>query len=412
MPAMPILLLLFIAVSVGATGFDLYLRARQAAHVQRHRGAVPPAFAGSVTLAEHQRAAEYERARLRLGAAASVFGLVVALGWAVWGYDALYGLVAGLLPPGIGRGVAFLVAAGAVSSLLGLPLAILRTFGTEARFGFNRTTPGRFAMDRVKGWALSLLLGMPLLAGLLWLMRQPGPWWLWAWLGLLALMFVMMELYPRVIAPMFNRFTPLDGPLRTRVERLLERCGFQASGLFVMDASRRSAHGNAYFSGLGRSKRIVLFDTLIASNPEDELEAVLAHELGHFKLNHILLGLLQSAAVTFVGLFCVGWLLRQPWLLPGFGIVHRDDALALVVGLLVVQMAGPLLGVVANWVSRRHEYQADDFARRLVGAGPMAGALMRLSRDNASTLTTDSLYALVNFSHPPVPLRVARLREA
>ncbi len=409
---MPILLLLFIAVSVGATGFDLYLRTCQAAHVQRHRGAVPPAFAGSVTLAEHQRAAAYERARLRLGAAASVFGLVVALGWAVWGYDALYGSVADLLPPGIGRGVAFLVAAGAVSSLLGLPLAILRTFGTEARFGFNRTTPGRFALDRVKGWALSLLLGVPLLAGLLWLMRQPGPWWFWAWLGLMALMFVMMDLYPRVIAPMFNRFTPLDGPLRTRVERLLERCGFQASGLFVMDASRRSAHGNAYFSGLGRTKRIVLFDTLIASNPEDELEAVLAPELGHFKLNHILLGLLQSAAVTFIGLFCVGWLLRQPWLLPGFGIAHRDDALALVVGLLVVQMAGPLLGIAANWVSRRHEYQADDFARRLVGAEPMAGALMRLSRDNASTLTTDPLYALVNFSHPPVPLRVARLREA
>lgn len=408
---MPILLLLFIAVSVGATGFDLYLRARQAAYVQRHRGAVPPAFAGSVTLAEHQRAAEYERARLRLGAAASVFGLVVALGWAIWGYDALYGSVTGLLPPGIGRGVAFLVAAGAVSSLLGLPLAIVRTFGVEARFGFNRTTPARFAMDRVKGWALSLLLGVPLLAGLLWLMRQPGPWWFWAWLGLMALMFLMMDLYPRVIAPMFNRFTPLDGPLRTRVERLLKRCGFQASGLFVMDASRRSAHGNAYFSGLGRNKRIVLFDTLIASNPEEELEAVLAHELGHFKLNHILLGLLQSATVTFVGLFCIGWLLRQPWLLPGFGIAHRDDALALVVGLLVVQMAGPLLGVAANWVSRRHEYQADDFARRLVGAEPMASALMRLSRDNASTLTTDPLYALVNFSHPPVPLRVARLRE-
>ena len=413
---MPILLLLFIAVSVAATGFDLYLRARQAAYVASHRGAVPPAFAGAVTLEEHQRAADYERARLRLGAAASVFGLAVAVGWAVFGYDALYGWVAGALPPGIPRGVAFLVAAGAVSSLLGLPFALLRTFGIEARFGFNRTTPGRFALDRIKGWALSLALSAPLLAGLLWLMRQPPvagvPWWAWAWLGLMALMLGLMDLYPRVIAPMFNRFTPLEGPLRTRIEGLLERCGFQAGGLFVMDASRRSAHGNAYFSGLGRSKRIVLFDTLIASNPEAELEAVLAHELGHFKLNHILLGLLQSAALTLVGLFCIGWLLRQPWLLPGFGIAHQDDALALVVGVLVVQMAGPLLGIMANWVSRRHEYQADDFARRLVGVEPMAGALLRLSRDNASTLTTDPLYALVNFSHPPVPLRVARLREA
>ncbi len=411
MGAMPILLLLFVVVSVAATGFDLYLRARQSAHVQRHRGAVPPAFAAGVTLAEHQRAADYEQARLRLGAAAAIFGLAVGVGWAVWGYDALYAAVAGLLPPGLPRGVAFLVAAGAISTVLGLPLTILRTFGVEARFGFNRTTPARFALDRMKGWALSLALGVPLLAALLWVMRQPGPWWLWAWLGLMALMLGMMDLYPRVIAPMFNRFTPLDGPLRDRVERLLDRCGFKAGGLFVMDASRRSAHGNAYFSGLGRSKRIVLFDTLIASNPPDELEAVLAHELGHFKLNHIALGLLQSAVVTFLGLFCVGWLLRQPWLLPGFGIAHQDDALALVVGLLVVQMAGPLLGVAANWVSRRHEYQADDFARRLVGAGPMARALLRLSRDNASTLTTDSLYALVNFSHPPVPLRVARLQE-
>ena len=264
---MPTLLLLFIAVSAAATGFDIYLRARQSAYVARHRGAVPAAFAASVTLEEHQRAADYERARLRLGTAAAVFGLIVAVGWATFGYDALYGWVAGKVQPGITRGVGFLVTAAAISSLLGLPFALLRTFGVEARFGFNRTTPARFVLDRLKGWAVSLVIGVPLLAGLLWVMRQPGPWWAWAWLGLMVLMLAMMDLYPRVIAPLFNRFTPLDGPLRVRVEALLERCGFQSGGLFVMDASRRSAHGNAYFSGLGRSKRIVLFDTLIASNP-------------------------------------------------------------------------------------------------------------------------------------------------
>ena len=409
---MPTLLLLFVAVSAAATGFDLMLRRRQSAHVARHRGAVPSAFAAAVTLAEHQRAADYERARLRLGSAASVFGLVVALGWAAFGYDALYGRVATLVPEGLARSVAFLIAAGAISSLLGLPAALLRTFGIEQRFGFNRTTPRGFLLDRLKGWALSLVLGIPLLTALLWLMRQPGPWWFWAWLGLMALMLAMMDAYPRFIAPMFNRFTPLDGPLRDRIEALLHRCGFQAAGLFVMDASRRSAHGNAYFSGLGRSKRIVLFDTLIANNSEAELEAVLAHELGHFKLNHILAGLLQTAALTFAGLFAVGWLLKQPWLLSSFGITHQDDALALIVGVLVVQTAGPVLGIAANWISRRHEYQADDFARRLVGAEPMASALLRLSRDNASTLTTDPLYALVNFSHPPVPLRIARLQQA
>ncbi len=409
---MPILLLLFVLVSIGTTAFDLTLRARQAAHVARHRGAVPPGFADSVSLAEHQRAADYERARLRLGAAASLFGLVVALAWACFGYDALYGGVAALVPRGLSRSVLFLVAAGAVSSVLGLPFALLRTFGIEQRFGFNRTTPGAFALDRLKGAALSLALGVPLLYGLLWLMARPGLWWLWAWLGLVLLMFAMMDAYPRWIAPLFNRFTPLEGPLRLRIEGLLRRCGFEASGLFVMDASRRSAHGNAYFSGLGRSKRIVLFDTLVSGNSEAELEAVLAHELGHFKLNHILLGLLQTTVLLFLAFFAIGWLCKQPWLLPSFGIAHQDDALALVVGALVVQVAGPALGLLANWVSRRHEYQADDFARRMVGAEPMISALLRLSRDNASTLTTDPLYALVNFSHPPVPLRVQRLREA
>ena len=409
---MPVLLLLFILVSLAMTAFGLVLRARQAAHVARHRDAVPPGFADAVSLHEHQRAADYERARLRLGAAVSLFGLAVALGWALFGYDALYGGIEPLIPGGLTRSVLFLVAVGAVSSVLDLPFAILRTFGVEQRFGFNRTGPGAFALDWLKGAALSLGLGVPLLYGLLWLMQQPGPWWVWAWLGLVLVMLAMMDAYPRWIAPLFNRFTPLDGPLRTRIEGLLRRCGFEASGLFVMDASRRSAHGNAYFSGLGRSKRIVLFDTLISGNSEAELEAVLAHELGHYKLRHVLIGLVQTAVLLFLALAAIGWLFKQPWLLPSFGIAHQDDALALVVGVLVVQMAGPALGIAGNWLSRRHEYQADDFARRMVGAVPMMSALVRLSRDNASTLTTDPLYALVNFSHPPVPLRVQRLREA
>jgi STE24 endopeptidase len=406
------LLILFAVVSVATTAFGLALRARQGAEVARHRDAVPAAFAATVSLAEHQRAADYERARLRLGAAASVFGLAVALGWACFGYGALYGAVADLVPRGLARSVSFLVAVGAVSWALGLPFAVLRTFGVEQRFGFNRTRPGGFVVDTLKSAALSLGLGVPLLWGVLWLMRQPGPWWLWAWLGLAGLMLTMIHVYPRWIAPMFNHFTPLEGALRARIEGLLRRCGFEAAGLYVMDASRRSAHGNAYFTGLGRSKRIVLFDTLIAGNSEAELEAVLAHELGHFKLNHIGFGLLRTALVLFLGCLAIGVLCRQPWLLPAFGIVHQDDALALIVCVLTVQMAGPVLGIAGNWISRRHEYQADDFARRIVGAEPMISALVRLARDNASTLTPDPLYALVNFSHPPVPLRVRRLREA
>jgi STE24 endopeptidase len=409
---MPVLLWLFIVASVAATALDLLLAARQAAHVARHRDRVPEDFAATVSLSEHQRAADYERARLRLGAAAAVVGLVVALGWACFGYDALYGRIAALIPPGLSRGVAFLVAVGTVSWCLALPFAALRVFGVEQRFGFNRTGPGTFLADRLKGAAVALGLGVPLLYGVLWVMRQSGPWWLWAWLGSVALVVGMTQAYPRWIAPLFNRFTPLGEPLRGRIETLLRRCGFAPSGLFVMDASRRSAHGNAYFSGLGRGKRIVLFDTLIARNSEAELEAILAHELGHFRLNHILIGLLQTAVTLLLAFAAIGWLRARPWLLPAFGISHRGDALALVVAVLMARMVGPLLAVGANWISRRHEYQADDFARRMVGAEPMMSALLRLSRDNATTLTTDPLYALVNFSHPPVPSRLQRLRRA
>ena len=406
------LLILFTIVSVLTTGVFLALMAKQAATVARHRGAVPSAFAGEVSLEEHQRAAAYERARLGLRAAGSVIGLVVTLGWAWAGYDWLFGAVAARIAPGLTRGVVFLIAMGVISTLIGLPLALLSTFGVERRFGFNRTTPLRFLADRLKGAALALIVGVPLLYALLWLMQSAGAWWLWAWAGLVIIMLAMVEVFPRWIAPLFNKFSPLEGSLRTRIEGLLARCGFEAAGLFVMDASKRSAHGNAYFTGLGRSKRIVLFDTLIAKNSESELEAVLAHELGHFKLNHIWFGMAQSVLVLFAGCFALGVLSHQPWLLPSFGITHRDDALALIVCVVLIQMADPVISIAANWISRRHEYQADDFARRIVGAGPMASALVRLSRDNASTLTPDPLYALVNFSHPPVPLRVERLRTA
>ena len=407
-----VLLILFTVVSVLTTGAMLALMARQAGFVARHRGDVPVAFAAHVSLTEHQTAADYERARLAVRAAGRVVGLIEALVWAFWGYDALFGAVAAWVPAGLSRGVVFFVAMSAASMVIGLPLSLVSTFGIERRFGFNRTTPGRFMADRIKGAVLGLIVGVPLLFGLLWLMRQPGPWWLWAWLGLVALMLAMIEVFPRFIAPLFNKFSPLEGSLRVRIETLLTRCGFEAAGLFVMDASKRSAHGNAYFSGFGRSKRIVLFDTLIEKNSEAELEAVLAHELGHFKLKHIWSGMARSVVILFALCFALGVLSHQPWLLPEFGIVHRDDALALIVCVILLQMADPALAILGNWISRKHEYQADDFARRMVGAEPMASALVRLSRDNASTLTPDPLYALINFSHPPVPLRVERLRAA
>ncbi|MBV9749915.1 MAG: M48 family metallopeptidase [Acetobacteraceae bacterium] len=409
---MPVLLIAFAAVSLATTLFDLYLRRRQATYVARHRAAVPFDFAATVSLAEHQRAADYEIARLRLGRVAALVSLAVGLAWAFFGYDLLYGGLAGVIGRGLTRSVAFIAAVSLVSSLLDLPFAAYRAFRLEQRFGFNRTTKLRFAADRLKALALSTCVGVPLLYGLFWLMHGvSGLWWVYAWAGSTVLIIALMEAYPRWIAPLFNRFTPLDGALRARVEALLRRCGFEASGLFIMDASKRSTHGNAYFSGFGRMKRIVLFDTLVAQNSEDELEAVLAHELGHYKLGHVITGLLQTAVLLLLAFFAIGYLCKQPWLLSSFGIIHRDDALALMVCILVIQMGGPLVSTGANWLSRRHEYQADDFARQMVGAAPMISALVKLSRDNASTLTTDPLFALVNFSHPPVPLRVRHLRE-
>jgi STE24 endopeptidase len=227
------------------------------------------------------------------------------------------------------------------------------------------------------------------------------------------LMLVAPTVYVRLIAPRFNKFTPLqDGELRARIETLLRRCGFRPGGLFSMDASRRSAHGNAFFIGFGRTKRVVLFDTLIAGSSPDEIEAVVAHELGHDKHGHVLFGLLRGAVMAFAILAAFGWLTKQAWLLPSFGIVYQDDALALLACLLLFGMIGPLLAPIGNWISRRNEFQADDYARRQVAATPMINALLRLSRDNASTLTPDGVYALVHCSHPPVPIRIRHLHEA
>ncbi len=402
----------FIIAAVAWTAFSLLLSRRQIAHVQAHRSAVPADFAGGVSLAEHQKAADYTCARERFAMAEAVVGLLVAIAWACGGIDLLHGVLASAVPAAA-LGLAFLVGTGVVQSVIGLPFDILRAFRLEARFGFNRTTPRLFVLDKLKGWLIALVISVPLLAAALWVMRSAnGLWWLWTWAALLALMMVAPTLYMRLIAPRFNRFTPLaEGDLRRRIESLLVASGFRSSGLFTMDASRRTAHGNAYFIGFGRSKRIVLFDTLVEKSPLPEVEAVIAHELGHFRHRHVMFGLARAALILLVALAAFGWLCRQSWLLPAFGVQASDDALRLFVCMLVASVVGPLLAPVSNWISRRNEFQADDYARQAVGAGPMVDALTRLSRDNASTLTPDPLYALAHYSHPPVPIRVRQLRE-
>ena len=405
------MLIILILALVAETCLALYLARRQMAHVRAHRGAVPADFAASVDLAAHQKAADYTVATQRLGMARQVFGLALNIAWLLAGFDLLFGLVAGAVGPGIWRSVVFILAFGAIGEALSLPFRIWRVFGIEARFGFNRTNPGRFVADLLKGGVLGLVITTPLLAGAFWLMRHAsGLWWLYGWAGFMLVTLALSEAYPRFIAPMFNRFTPLGGALRTRLEALVQRCGFHAEALFVMDASKRSAKGNAYFTGFGRAKRIVLFDTLIAQHTEDEIEAVLAHELGHFRHRHILFGTLRMALINLAAFWLFGVASRQPWLTAGLGFAHADDALALVAFLMWFGALGPLLGLASNWFSRRAEFQADAFARAQVGADPLVRALTRLTSDSAGTLTPDPLYALFEYSHPPVPVRVRQLR--
>jgi STE24 endopeptidase len=402
-----------IAAIILSGALDLYLRRRQVLSVASNRARVPADFRECVALEEHQRAADYTLANIRFGAVQTVFDAILAALWLTLLLAPLYAAIAAAIPAGLSRSVALVLAVGAIGAALHLPFSIARTFGLEAKFGFNRATPLTFALDRVKGLALQFVFAAPLLYGLFWLLAaSPRLWWLFGWAGSVALTIALTVIYPTFIAPMFNTFTALpDGPMRSRIEQLLARCGFESSGLFVIDASRRSSHGNAYFSGFGKAKRIVFFDTLLQNHTQDEILSILAHELGHFKLGHIGQRLAQSAAfmfVLFAGLaraFSAGGLASQ------FGLPD-DPGLVLTIVMIAI---GPILHLAApltNWLSRRAEFQADAFARAMVGREPMISALTRLSRDNLATLTPDGLYVLFYYSHPPVPVRIAELRAA
>lgn len=406
------LALVFIAATVLWTIVSLHLSLRQSAYVRGHRDTVPPDFAATITPDEHRKAADYTLARERVARFEMLADAIVTLTWALGGIGVLYGAVAAIVPPSIWRGVVFLIGTSLIGTCVSLPFAIYRTFSLEQAFGFNRTDAKTFVIDLLKGWVISFVVGVPLLLGLLWVMHAAtGLWWLWAWCGLLVLMVAAPAVYIRLIAPRFNTFAPLaDSALRQRIERVLDGAGYRASGLFTMDASKRSSHGNAFFIGFGRTKRIVLFDTLIERCKPEEIEAVVAHELGHFLYRHTLFGLVRAALMSFCLLAAFGWLAKQPWLMPSFGVHAQNDALALFVCLLVSSIVGPIAAVGGNWISRRNEYQADDYAGRTVGIDPMVSALTGLARDNASTLTPDPLYALVHHSHPTVPQRVRHLR--
>jgi STE24 endopeptidase len=390
---------------------NVYLDRRQAAAVRAHRGTVPAAFATTVTLEEHQRAADYTLSRTRVAVIETIYGTVLAVLWLAFLLRPAFDVVAAHIAAGLTRSVATVALVAAVSYLLTLPFTIYNTFVLETRFGFNRTTPMTFALDQVKAAALQLALGVPLLYGLFALLRAlPNLWWVFAWVALMAIMIAMIVVYPAFIAPLFNKFAPMgEGPMKSSIEALLNKCGFESNGLFVMDASKRSAHGNAYFTGFGRAKRIVFFDTLLEKHTNDEILSVLAHELGHYKYGHVIQRIGESALLAFVIFAVLHWAFAAGTLPASF---HLPDDPSLVL-MIVMTAIGPFAGLLApltNFLSRRAEFQADGFAKSMVGAAPMISALTKLTRDNLATLTPDWLYTLFNYSHPPVPERIAHLQ--
>ncbi len=397
----------------------LWLATRQMRHVARHRNAVPEAFAGTVTLQAHQRAADYTLAKGRFGLWTTAFGSAVVLGWTLLGgLDALNAwLVEATLPAWgpMGYQLALLVAVALIGGLLELPAEWFGTFHLEQRFGFNRMTPGLWLADQAKGLLVGALIGLPLAALVLWLMAASGGWWwLWAWGALVAFNLLLLVIYPTWIAPLFNKFEPLpDESLKARVQGLMQRCGFAAQGLFVMDGSKRSAHANAYFTGLGASKRVVFFDTLLQRLSPGEVEAVLAHELGHFKHKHVMQRMLGIFGATGAGLALLGWLSLQSGFYAGLGVQPNMAAPNHALALLLFMMALPsftffISPLLAHW-SRRHEFQADAYACAQADGRDLAKALLKLHEDNASTLTPDPLYVRFYYSHPPAGERLAAL---
>jgi STE24 endopeptidase len=405
---------LFVLLLVASTLTRSWLNQRQVAAVQRHRAEVPEAFRAQIDLESHQKAADYTVASARISRwdtlLDAVLALVLTLGGGLSAIDRAW-QAAHL--PAVWHGTAVVLSTFLLVSLIGLPLSIWRTFGVEARFGFNRTTVGLFIGDLLKGLLLGLVLGGPLVFVILFLMQRAGSlWWLYAWIVWVGFTVLITWAWPTFIAPLFNKFTPLsDETLKQRTEALLQRCGFSSRGVFVMDGSRRSVHGNAYFTGVGRSKRIVFFDTLLERLQIAEVEAVLAHELGHFRLHHVRWRLVLSLSLGLVGLAVLGLLEQWPDFYQAFGIETPSPHAALLLFVFVLPVFTYFTTPLGAWWSRKHEFEADEFAAQFADARQLAEALVKLYRDNATTLTPDRLHSAFYDSHPPALVRISRLQQ-
>jgi len=407
------LTIIFLVALGSSIALQFWLGRRQIAHIGAHRDEVPTEFRDDIPIKDHRKAADYTQAKTRLNLWSIAYQSLILLAWTIGGgLDALDGIWRGFDITPLLEGTGFIVSALIISDFLGIPFTLYATFGLEQRFGFNRMTPATFISDFLKSLVIVLVIATPLTALVLWLMSAAGPlWWVYAWGVFAAFSFASLILYPTLIAPLFNKFKPLsDVDLKKRIDALAEKCGFVFKDIFVMDGSKRSSHGNAYFTGLGAKKRIVFFDTLIETLEGDEIEAVLAHELGHYKRRHVQKMLAASLSLSFIGFLILGWLTGESWFYSGLGVTVASDPAALMLFAFVSPVFLFFLRPVVSGISRRFEYQADDFAATYSSGAALVRALVKLYRDNASTLTPDPVYSVFYHSHPPPPMRVAHIQ--
>lgn len=412
---MPIFTVIFLAALLLTTAARLWLGIRHIRHIRAHRDNVPQEFAAQINLPAHQKAADYSSVKTKLHVVHAVIDALLLLALTLGGgLQLLSDWWAGQLGDGLAFGMALIISVALIGSAVEIPMNVYRIFVIEARFGFNQMTPFLFVVDLLKQALLATVFGVPLLFCVLWLMAKMGQyWWFYVWLAWAAFNVLVLAIYPTYIAPLFNKFSPLENPeLKTRVERLLAKCGFKSQGLFVMDGSKRSNHGNAYFTGFGKSKRIVFFDTLLSRLDPAEIEAVLAHELGHYKLYHVIKRVLWTFAVSLAFLWLLGVLMNKPWFYQGLNVTTPSTSMALLLFFMITPIFTFLLQPLLSAYSRMHEYEADQYAVQYASASDLMQALVKLYKDNASTLTPDPLHSVFYDSHPPAALRIARLQGA
>lgn len=403
------LIALFISSSI-----QFWLAKRQADYVAAHRSAVPDAFKSKVPLEAHQKAADYTLAKIKLGNIDGALGIIVLLLLTLGGgINTAFEYWSTIVSSPLIAGVAATATIFLLMTLVEIPTSVYQTFVIEEKFGFNKSSVNQFIKDQLLHLALGAAIGLPLLALILWVMDNVGPqWWLWAWGIIMGFSLLMSWLYPTVIAPLFNKFTPMEeGSLKDRIQGLLARCGFNSQGIFIMDGSKRSGHGNAYFTGLGNNKRIVFFDNLVNSLEEEELEAVLAHELGHFKCKHVIKMLIATSIMSLISLAILGWLINEPWFYTGLGVEQPSNSAALLLFILVSSSFTFFMQPISAYFQRKFEFEADDFAASNAKASKMISGLVKLYEENANTLTPDPLYSAFHYSHPPAAIRIAHLES-